>query len=124
MARLASGEIPARLCGIATVLFLALRMGRPLYLEGEAGVGKTEVGKVLARTLSRALIRLQCYEGLDESKALFEWNYKKQLLRIQAERNKVQRPAAGIGLAARRRRDRHAVPRRDALTPRSERSAA
>jgi MoxR-like ATPase len=71
---------------LATVVFLSLRMGRPLFLEGEAGVGKTEIAKVLADVLGRRLIRLQCYEGLDESKALYEWNYKKQLLRIQTER--------------------------------------
>jgi MoxR-like ATPase len=68
---------------LATVLFLALRMGRPLYLEGEAGVGKTEVGKVLARTLSRALIRLQCYEGLDIAAAVYEWNYAAQMIAIR-----------------------------------------
>ncbi len=61
--------------GFATVLFLALRLGRPLFLEGEAGVGKTEIAKVLARGLGRKLIRLQCYEGLDSTSALYEWNY-------------------------------------------------
>ena len=60
---------------LATVLFLALRMGRPIFLEGEAGVGKTEIAKVLATTLGRRLIRLQCYEGLDVSAAVYEWNY-------------------------------------------------
>jgi len=70
---------------LATAVYLALKLNRPLFLEGEAGVGKTEVAKVLAATLGRNLIRLQCYEGLDESKALYEWNYKKQLLRIQAD---------------------------------------
>jgi MoxR-like ATPase len=69
---------------LATSLFLSLRLTRPLFLEGEAGVGKTELAKVLASALGAPLIRLQCYEGLDESKALYEWNYKKQLLRIQA----------------------------------------
>ncbi|MGH2587487.1 MAG: AAA family ATPase, partial [Dehalococcoidia bacterium] len=68
---------------IATTVFLAQRLGKPLFLEGEAGVGKTEVAKVLARLLDTRLIRLQCYEGLDASHALYEWNYPKQLLRIK-----------------------------------------
>jgi MoxR-like ATPase len=68
---------------LATVLFLALRMGRPLFLEGEAGVGKTEVAKVLAATLGRRLIRLQCYEGLDVSSAVYEWNYAAQMIAIR-----------------------------------------
>src|SRR5438105_9502491 len=68
---------------LATVLFLALRMGRPLFLEGEAGVGKTEVAKVLAQTLGRRLIRLQCYEGLDVSAAVYEWNYGAQMIAIR-----------------------------------------
>jgi MoxR-like ATPase len=68
---------------LATALFLALRLGRPLFLEGEAGVGKTEVAKVLARTLSRRLIRLQCYEGLDLSSAVYEWDYARQMLEIR-----------------------------------------
>jgi MoxR-like ATPase len=68
---------------LATVLFLALRMGRPLFLEGEAGVGKTEVAKVLATTLGRRLIRLQCYEGLDVSAAVYEWNYGAQMIAIR-----------------------------------------
>ena len=68
---------------MATVLTVALRLGRPLLIEGAAGVGKTEVAKVLSYALGRELIRLQCYEGLDESKALYEWNYQKQLLSIQ-----------------------------------------
>ncbi|MCA1952716.1 MAG: MoxR family ATPase [Hyphomicrobiales bacterium] len=69
--------------GFATVLFLALRMGRPLFLEGEAGVGKTEIAKVLARGLGRKLIRLQCYEGLDAASALYEWNYAGQMMAIR-----------------------------------------
>ena len=69
--------------GLATVLFLALRMGRPLFLEGEAGVGKTEIAKVLAKTLGRRLIRLQCYEGLDVSSAVYEWNYAAQMMAIR-----------------------------------------
>jgi MoxR-like ATPase len=68
---------------LATVLFLALRMGRPLFLEGEAGVGKTEIGKVLAQTLGRRLIRLQCYEGLDVAAAVYEWNYAAQMIAIR-----------------------------------------
>jgi len=68
---------------LATVLFLALRMGRPIFLEGEAGVGKTEIAKVLAATLGRRLIRLQCYEGLDVAAAVYEWNYAEQMIAIR-----------------------------------------
>src|SRR5687767_15297554 len=68
---------------LATVVFLALRMGRPLFLEGEAGVGKTEVAKVLATALTRPLIRLQCYEGLDVNSAVYEWNYAAQMIDIR-----------------------------------------
>lgn len=68
---------------MATVLAVALALGRPLLIEGAAGVGKTEIAKVMAAALDRDLVRLQCYEGLDESKALYEWNYQKQLLSIQ-----------------------------------------
>jgi MoxR-like ATPase len=68
---------------LATVLYLSLRMGRPLFLEGEAGVGKTEIAKVLAKTLGRRLIRLQCYEGLDVSAAVYEWNYGAQMIAIR-----------------------------------------
>jgi len=68
---------------LATVLFLALKMGRPILLEGEAGVGKTEIAKVLAATLGRSLIRLQCYEGLDVSAAVYEWNYAAQMIAIR-----------------------------------------
>lgn len=68
---------------LATVIFLALKMEKPLFLEGETGVGKTEVAKVLSRGLNRQLIRLQCYEGLDVSTALYEWNYPKQILNIK-----------------------------------------
>lgn len=73
--------------GIAGVVYLADRLGKPVLVEGPAGTGKTQLAKSTAEMLGARLIRLQCYEGLDESKALYEWNYKKQLLRIQAERN-------------------------------------
>jgi MoxR-like ATPase len=68
---------------LATVVFLSLKMGRPLFLEGEAGVGKTEIAKVLAETLGRDLIRLQCYEGLDVNSAVYEWNYSAQMIEIR-----------------------------------------
>ena len=68
---------------LATVLFLSLKMGRPIFLEGEAGVGKTEIAKVLAETLGRTLIRLQCYEGLDVASAVYEWNYAAQMVEIR-----------------------------------------
>ncbi len=73
--------------GIAGVVHLADRLGKPVLVEGPAGTGKTQLAKSVAEMTGARLIRLQCYEGLDESKALYEWNYKKQLLRIQAERN-------------------------------------
>ena len=76
-----------------TVLYAALILGRPLLIEGAAGVGKTEVAKVMAAALGRPLVRLQCYEGLDESKALYEWNYQKQLLAIQVEKDDGDRDA-------------------------------
>ncbi|MCY4518301.1 AAA family ATPase [Candidatus Poriferisodalis sp.] len=72
--------------GIASVVFLAERLGKPVLVEGPAGTGKTELAKSVAAMTGARLIRLQCYEGLDEAKALYEWNYKKQLLRIQADR--------------------------------------
>jgi MoxR-like ATPase len=68
---------------LATTLFLALRLKRPVFLEGEAGVGKTEIAKVLAATLGRELLRLQCYEGLDVASAVYEWNYQRQMIEIQ-----------------------------------------
>ncbi len=73
--------------GIAGIVYLADRLGKPVLVEGPAGTGKTQLAKSVAEMSGARLIRLQCYEGLDESKALYEWNYKKQLLRIQAERN-------------------------------------
>jgi MoxR-like ATPase len=79
----AAGYLPSE--SAALVSYLAARLGKPILVEGPAGVGKTELAKALATYLERPLVRLQCYEGLDEAKALYEWNYRKQLLRIQAE---------------------------------------
>src|SRR5918995_6254531 len=79
----AVGYLPGE--STSLVSFLAARLGKPVLVEGPAGVGKTELAKALATYLGRTLVRLQCYEGLDEAKALYEWNYRKQLLRIQAE---------------------------------------
>ena len=73
---------------IATVVFLAYKLEKPVLVEGPAGVGKTELAKALSRATERRLIRLQCYEGLDEAKALYEWNYRKQLLRLQADQGR------------------------------------
>ena len=78
---------------MATVLYVALQLGRPLLIEGAAGVGKTEIAKVMASALDRELVRMQCYEGLDESKALYEWNYQKQLLSIQVNMNSQDKDA-------------------------------
>jgi MoxR-like ATPase len=77
------GYLPSE--SAALVSYLATKLGKPVLVEGPAGVGKTELAKALARFLDRKLVRLQCYEGLDEAKAMYEWNYRKQLLRIQAE---------------------------------------
>ena len=82
MARLCEGDYVAER-SLATAVFLTLRMQRPLFLEGEAGVGKTEVARVLARVLGRRLVRLQCYEGLDVASAVYEWNYPRQMIRIR-----------------------------------------
>jgi len=79
----AVGYLPGK--STALVAYLATKLGKPVLVEGPAGVGKTELAKALASYLGRELVRLQCYEGLDEAKALYEWNYRKQLLRIQAE---------------------------------------
>jgi MoxR-like ATPase len=79
----------------ALVAYLAQRLGKPVLVEGPAGVGKTELAKAISRATGRELIRLQCYEGLDEAKALYEWNYRKQLLAIQAERAADAQPATG-----------------------------
>jgi MoxR-like ATPase len=78
-----AGYLPGE--STALVSFLATKLGKPILVEGPAGVGKTELAKALSRYLERSLVRLQCYEGLDEAKALYEWNYRKQLLRIQTE---------------------------------------
>ena len=87
---------------LATALFLALKMQRPLFLEGEAGVGKTEIAKVLASTLERKLVRLQCYEGLDISSAVYEWNYPRQMIEIRlAEAG--ERATGASGQAARKK---------------------
>jgi len=89
---------------LATVLFLALKLGRPLFLEGEAGVGKTEIAKVLAAVLGRRLLRLQCYEGLDTASAVYEWNYAAQMIEIRlAEAEGVQdRRALGTDIFSER----------------------
>jgi MoxR-like ATPase len=80
---------------LATVLYLALKMGRPLFVEGEAGVGKTEIAKVLSQTLGRRLIRLQCYEGLDVSAAVYEWNYASQMIAIRLAEAEGKNSGAG-----------------------------
>jgi len=82
---------------LATAVFLALRMGRPLFLEGEAGVGKTEIAKVLARSLGRELVRLQCYEGLDIASAVYEWNYARQMIEIRLAEAEGIKSREGLG---------------------------
>ena len=82
ISRLAQGDYVAER-SLATAVFLTLRMQRPLFLEGEAGVGKTEIARVLARVLGRRLVRLQCYEGLDAASAVYEWDYPRQMIRIR-----------------------------------------
>lgn len=103
--------------GLSTVVFLALKMKRPLFLEGEAGVGKTEIAKVLAKALGRDLIRLQCYEGLDISTAVYEWNYPAQMLEIRLSEatGETSRERIESGLFA----ERHLIrrPVLQALTP-------
>lgn len=83
---------------LLTTLAVALELGRPLLIEGAAGVGKTEIAKVMAAALDRELVRLQCYEGLDESKALYEWNYQKQLLAIQIQKDNREADALTASL--------------------------
>ena len=78
---------------LATVVLLSLRLGRPLFLEGEAGVGKTEIAKVLSQALGRRLIRLQCYEGLDLGSAVYEWNYPRQMVEIAWPKQRASRIA-------------------------------
>src|SRR6059058_1682388 len=89
---------------LATSVFLALTMGRPLFLEGEAGVGKTEIAKVLASALGRELVRLQCYEGLDTASAVYEWNYPRQMIeiRLAEAQGKVDRDALATDIFAER----------------------
>src|SRR5215210_7934373 len=81
---------------LVTAIYLALKLGKPLLLEGEAGVGKTEVAKVLQRLLGTRLIRLQCYEGLDISTAVYEWNYPRQMLYLRAAELGDEGPAAAL----------------------------
>src|SRR5713226_7400562 len=97
---------------LATVVFLATKMNKPNLVEGPAGVGKTELAKVLAKTLDRPLIRLQCYEGLDEAKALYEWEYSKQLLYTHVLREKINQildPAQDLQEAVKMLREREDI---------------
>ncbi len=82
---------------LSTAVFLALKMGRPLFLEGEAGVGKTEIAKVLSATLGRKLVRLQCYEGLDIASAVYEWNYARQMIEIRLAEAEGVKSREGLG---------------------------
>jgi MoxR-like ATPase len=96
LAQLASADYVAER-SLATAIFLALRMGRPLFLEGEAGVGKTEIAKVLAKILGRDLVRLQCYEGLDIASAVYEWNYARQMIEIRLAEAEGIKSREGLG---------------------------
>src|SRR6266404_548918 len=96
LALLAAGRYVADR-SLATALFLALRLKRPLFLEGEAGVGKTEIAKVLAETLQRRLVRLQCYEGLDVASAVYEWNYSRQMIEIRLAEAAGDRSRESLG---------------------------
>ena len=96
VSRLAQGDYVAER-SLATAVFLTLKMRRPLFLEGEAGVGKTEVARVLARVLGRRLVRLQCYEGLDVASAVYEWNYPRQMIRIRLAEAAGRDQAASMG---------------------------
>ncbi len=95
---LLSGEGYVADRSLATVLYLALKMGKPLFLEGEAGVGKTEIAKVLSSALDRPLIRLQCYEGLDVSSAVYEWNYAAQMVEIRMREASSDKASLGKGV--------------------------
>jgi MoxR-like ATPase len=102
---------------LGTALYLALKLGRPLFLEGEAGVGKTEVAKVLARTLDRRLIRLQCYEGLDLASAVYEWNYARQIIEIRLAEAEGAIDRAALGREIFQERFLLRRPLLDALSP-------
>jgi MoxR-like ATPase len=96
LAQLAAADYVAER-SLATAVFLALRMGRPIFLEGEAGVGKTEIAKVLAKILGRELVRLQCYEGLDIASAVYEWNYARQMIEIRLAEAEGIKSREGLG---------------------------
>src|SRR5437879_10443986 len=106
---------------LATGIFLALKLGKPLFIEGEAGVGKTEAAKVMADVLGARLIRLQCYEGIDLAHAVYEWNYPRQLLHIRLLNESADRQAAEKELFSRevllRRPLRHEIHNADGLPP-------
>ncbi len=88
---------------LATAVFLALKLARPLFLEGEAGVGKTEIAKVLAAALGKRLVRLQCYEGLDIAAAVYEWNYPRQMIEIRLAEAAATSTARGLRTTSSRR---------------------